>query len=146
MAQGQTLLLECISQCRLSTNRYVHALKQSVHTLQALNTNTKTDYINTHAEKEGKETVLEVLEVSADLKPLGGVPVHVVGAKERGDDGWNHGAVLLEPISLQNASELARIIALLGPPGDDGDLGEVRQGQGVYRRLLGVEVGGDLRV
>ncbi|KAK2977150.1 hypothetical protein RJ640_027763 [Escallonia rubra] len=82
-----------------------------------------------------------------DLKPLRGIARDVIGAEEGGDDCGDLGAVLQQPVSLQDAGRRSRARRiLLGSLNDYRDLGEIRQCERVNRRLLRVEVSRDRRV
>ncbi|GFS35868.1 hypothetical protein Acr_00g0042590 [Actinidia rufa] len=64
--------------------------------------------------KQGNETILEVFEIGADQKPLGGVAGEVIRAEEGGNHRRNASAMLEEPIPLQNSGGLTGIGGLLG--------------------------------
>ena len=50
------------------------------------------------------EIVLELVKIGAELKPLSGIAGDAIGGEESSDDRRNSGAVLLQPISLQNST------------------------------------------
>lgn len=91
-------------------------------------------------------SILEVLDVGADLEPLSRVAGDIARAKNRGDDGGYPSAVLRKPISLENAGYRLRTISGGLLRGDHGDLREIGQCDGVDGRLLRVEVRRDQRV
>jgi hypothetical protein len=86
--------------------------------------------------------VLDMVEVSAHLEPLRGVAVDVVAIEEHGEHGRHAGAVLGQPVRLEDAQRRrhARVHGLLVLAAQDGELGEVRQRQSVERGLLAVQV------
>ena len=87
---------------------------------------------------------LEIVEFGAEVEPLGGVAGDAIGGDEGGDDGGDFGAVLEEPIALQDSGGGGGVARVwLRRREEERDLGEVRQGQSVDRRIDGVEVRGD---
>lgn len=68
----------------------------------------------------------------------------MIGSEEGGGDGGNPSAVLQEPVPLEDpGGGLGRGEGVPLLPGEEGDLGEVGEGEGVDRRLLRVEEAGD---
>lgn len=83
-----------------------------------------------------------MVEVGAHLQPLGGVAVDVVAVEQHGERGGHTGAVLGEPVGLEDAQRRrhARVHGLLVLAAQHGERGEVRQRQSVERGLLAVQV------
>lgn len=94
------------------------------------------------------EEVLEVIEIGAELKPLSRITGHMMRGEKSSNNSRNLGAMLKKPIPLEDArrgSGKRRFGGVFGGRrGEEkGDLGEVGEGEGVDRRLLGEEVIGD---
>ena len=79
--------------------------------------------------------------MGAELKPLGGITRNVIGSEQSSNNGRNPGAMLEQPIPLQN-SRYGNVDFLVGAI-HNRNRGEVRQSQRVDGRLLGVEMRGD---
>lgn len=75
--------------------------------------------------REGKrrgEIVLDEIKVGADLKPLSRVTKDMVGREQNGEEGGKPGAVLQQPVALENARHRhgVRVQLLLREDGDFG--------------------------
>lgn len=92
--------------------------------------------------------LLEVIEIGAELKPLARITRNMVRREESSDNSREFSPMLKKPIPLQDTGRGRRESGFGGILGgrrgeEEGDLGEVGEGEGVDRRLLGEEVRGD---
>ena len=97
---------------------------------------------------QSKKEILEVIEIGAELKPLGRIARNMKRGEKSSNNSRNLGPTLKKPIPLENTGRRSgkrRFRGFLGgrKKEEKGDIGEVGEGKGVDRRLLGKEVVGD---
>lgn len=89
-----------------------------------------------------------MIEIGAELKPLSRIAGNMMRGEKSSNNSRNLGAMLKKPIPLEDTGRGRGKRRFRGVFGgrrreEKGDFGEVGEGEGVDRRLVGEEVSGD---